>query len=113
MKTRMACFCLLAAVLLMAGCAAPTYYGGLTDQRDEKALSAYRDGLGLMGAQDYRGAITELKKAVIAEPNLTDAYLGLSRSYFAVGDMDMALYYNVKYAEEQRYRQKVYDYRLN
>ncbi|NPU84001.1 MAG: hypothetical protein HPY65_05890 [Syntrophaceae bacterium] len=105
---RIACFCLLAAALLAAGCAGPTYYyGGLKDQRDANAQSIYRDGLALAGTQDHRAAISEMKKAILADPNLTEAYLALSRSSFAVGDYDMAFFYRVKYAEQQAYRNRV------
>jgi Tfp pilus assembly protein PilF len=60
-----------------------------------------------MGTNEHRAAISEMKKAVIADPNLTEAYLSLSRSHFAVGDYDMALYYRVMYAERQYLRQRV------
>jgi tetratricopeptide (TPR) repeat protein len=112
MMKRMACFCLLAAALLVAGCTGPTYYGGLTDQRDPKAQSIYRDGLALLGTHEYRSAIETMKKAVEADPNITEAYLGLSRSCFAVGDYDMALYYNVKYTEQLDLRERVYYFQL-
>jgi Tfp pilus assembly protein PilF len=112
-QKRLACFCLLAAALLMAGCAGPTIYGGLTDQRNEQAQSMYRDGLAHVGNQDHRAAIEVMKKAVMMEPALAEAYLGLSRSCFAVGDYDMAFYYHVKYAELEAYREQVYLEQIN
>ncbi len=102
---RIGFFCVLAAALLTMGCAAtPDYYAGLKDQRDTSAESSYRDGLALMGTQEYRSAMTEFKKAIQTDQYLTDAYLGLSRSCFATGDYDMALYYRAKYAERKFHR---------
>jgi Tfp pilus assembly protein PilF len=108
---RIACFCLLAALLLAAGCAAKTdYYSDLKDQRDAGALSSHRDGLALMGTQEHRKAIVEMKKAILEDPNVTDAYLSLSRSHFAIGDYEMCLYYHMKYKEQMYLRDRVQDF---
>jgi Tfp pilus assembly protein PilF len=108
---RIAFFFMLAALLLATGCATKTnYYADLKDQRDADALSSHRDGLALMGTQEHRKAIAEMKEAILTDPNVTEAYLSLSRSHFAVGDYEMCLYYHMKYKEQMYLRDRVQDF---
>lgn len=89
--------------LVMVACAKqqapPTIYSGLKSEISAEARELNSGGLALAKKGSYREAIREYKKAVAKEPSYTDAYVNLSRAYYAVGDYDMARFYNLKAKE--------------
>ena len=58
-------------------------------------------------------AIKEFKKAVALDPFYSEAFLNMSKSYYALDDMEYAHFYIIKYFETDQYRDYMYKYRLD
>ena len=107
--------CLLLIFLLVAtGCApSQSYYVSVNPQSTDEAVAYYTSGLTLASQGSHRDAIGEFKKAVAADPNFAAPYLGLSKSYYAVNNFDLALFYNIKHYELEVARDYTYNYHLD
>jgi tetratricopeptide (TPR) repeat protein len=75
-------------------------------------MAYYTNGLTLASQGMHRDAIDQFRKAVTVDPFFAQAYLSLSKSYYAVDNYDFALFYNVKYYEAEDARGYTYNYRL-
>jgi tetratricopeptide (TPR) repeat protein len=106
--------CLFLILLLVAtGCASPqSYYTGINPQSSDEAIAYYTSGLTLASQGMHRDAIDQFRKAVVADPYFAEAYLSLSRSYYAINNYDFALYYNIKNYELEVARDYTYNYHL-
>jgi tetratricopeptide (TPR) repeat protein len=106
--------CLLLILLLAAmGCASlQSYYVGIKPLSNDEAIAYYTSGLTLASQGMHRDAINEFRKAVAADPFFAEAYLSLSRSYYAINNYDFALYYNIKNYELEVARDYTYNYHL-
>jgi Tfp pilus assembly protein PilF len=107
--------CLLLIFLLAAtGCASlPSHYVGINAQSSDEAVGYYTSGLTFASQGQHRDAIKEFRKAIAADPNFAEAYLGLSKSYYATNNYDFALFYNIKHYETEVNRDYTYDFRLD
>jgi len=100
-------------LVVITGCtASESYYLNITPQSNEEAMAYYTSGLNLARQGMHLDAIEQFKKAVDADPFFAEAYLSLSRSYYAIDSQDFALFYNIKYYEAEAAREYVYDYQL-
>ena len=105
---------MLIFLLVATGCASlPSHYVGINHQSTDEAIAYYTSGLTLASQGMHRDAIDQFKKAVAADPFFTEAYLGLSKSYYAINNYDLALFYNIKHYELEVARDYTYNYRLD
>jgi len=106
--------CLLLIFLFSAaGCASlPSHYTDINPQSSDEAMAYYTSGLTLASQGMHRDAIDQFRKAVALDPFFAQAYLSLSKSYYAVDNFDFALFYSVKYYETEVARVYTYNYRL-
>ena len=105
---------MLIFLLVATGCATlPSHYIGINPQSSDEAIAYYTSGLTLASQGMHRDAIDKFRKAIAADPNFAEAYLGLSKSYYATNNYDFALYYNIKHYETEAARNYAYDYRLD
>ena len=99
--------------LVISGCSwSQSYYVGLTPQSGEEATAYYKSGRDFAQQGMHRDAIDQFRKAIALDPFFSEAYLGLSRSYYAIDSQDFALFYNIKYYEAEVAREYVYGYQL-
>ena len=104
------------AILLLAitGCtASQSYYVGITPQSSEEAMAFYKNGTTLAQQGMHRDAIEQFRRAVALDPFFSEAYLSMSRSYYAVDNQDFALFFSIKYYEAEVAREYVYGYHLD
>jgi tetratricopeptide (TPR) repeat protein len=86
----------------MAACSKPvqpTIYTGMKSEIRIEAKNYNTNGLAFAQKGEYEKAIEEYKKAIMEEPVYTDAYVNCSKAYYAIGNYDMAQYYNLKSKE--------------
>ena len=96
------------------GCApSQSYYISINPQSSDEAVAYYTSGLTLASQGMHRDAIGQFRKAVAADPFFTEPYLGLSKSYYAINNYDLALFYNIKHYELEVARDYTYNYRLD
>jgi tetratricopeptide (TPR) repeat protein len=96
--------------LSLAACnkpAPPTIYSGLKSAINENAKKYNASGLAFAEKEQYREAIEAYKKAIFEEPAFVDAHINCSKAYFAIGNYDMANYYNMKAKEIAAYKERV------
>jgi len=92
-------FIFVFAFLGMAACSKPvqpTIYSGLKSEIGQEAINYNASGLAFAQKGQYQQAIEAYKKAIMKEPAYTDAYVNCSKAYYAIGNYDMARYYNLK-----------------
>lgn len=110
---RYASFFILIMLIAVTGCApAKSYYAGIAEQRRDEARTYYTQGLELAAGGMHYPAIEQFKKAVEADRYLSDAYLAMSKSYYAIGNYDFATFYNIKYGEYEKFRDVLYNFNL-
>ena len=120
MRILFSCFTLI-FLLAAFGCAAnqsyfydnPSYYYGVKMQGVEEAKNYNSNGITLASQDMYEEAIQEFKKAAAIDYFFSEAYLNLSKSYFAINNLDFALYYNTMYYETSQFKEYTYYYRLD
>ena len=112
MMRRFFLFVVLACLLTSFGCSAPSYYIDIKQQGVEEAIAANSNGVALAARGMHEEAIVEFRRAVALDPVYSEAYLNLSKSYYAIDNLDFALYNNIKYGESELLRDFVYEYRL-
>ncbi len=86
----------------MAACSKPvqpTIHTGMKSEISIEAKNYNTNGLALAQKGQYQEAIEEYKKAIMIAPVYTEAYVNCSKAYYAIGNYDMAQYYNVKSKE--------------
>jgi tetratricopeptide (TPR) repeat protein len=77
----------------------PTIYSGMKSEISREAMDHNAGGLSLAKEGRYREAIEAYKKAIMKEPAYTEAYVNCGKAYYAIGNYDMARYYNMKSKE--------------
>ena len=95
-------FIFVFAFLGMAACSKPvqpTIYSGLKSEISQEAINDNASGLAFAQKGQYKQAIEAYKKAINKEPAYPDAYVNCSKAYYAIGNYDMARYYNLKSKE--------------
>ncbi|PKN05285.1 MAG: hypothetical protein CVU74_02575 [Deltaproteobacteria bacterium HGW-Deltaproteobacteria-9] len=95
-------FIFMFTFLSMAACSKPvqpTIYTGMKSEISIEAKNFNDNGLALAQKGQYQKAIEEYKMAIMKEPAYTDAYVNCSKAYYAIGNYDMARYYNLKNKE--------------
>jgi|CryBogDrversion2_1035201.scaffolds.fasta_scaffold22823_2 tetratricopeptide (TPR) repeat protein len=107
--------CLFLIFLLVAtGCApSQSYYISVNPQSSDEAIAYYTSGLTLASQGMHRDAIDQFRKAVAADPFFAEPYLSLSKSYYAINNYDLAVFYNIKHYELEVARDYAYNYRLD
>ncbi|HYA13302.1 MAG TPA: tetratricopeptide repeat protein [Syntrophales bacterium] len=80
---------------------------------NEEAINYNANGKDLASQDKHKEAIKEFKKAVALDPFYSEAFLNMSKSYYALDDMEYAHFYNIKYFETDQYRDYMYEYRLD
>ena len=86
----------------MAACSKPvqpTIYSGMKSEISIEAKNFNANGLAFAQQGQYQKAIEEYKKAILMEPVYTDPYINCGKAYYAIGNYDMAQYYNLKSKE--------------
>jgi tetratricopeptide (TPR) repeat protein len=95
-------FVLAFAFLGMAACSKPvqpTIYSGLKSEISQEAKDFNAQGVEFAQNNQYKQAIEAYKKAIMLEPAYAEAYINCSKAYYAIGNYDMARYYNMKSKE--------------
>jgi tetratricopeptide (TPR) repeat protein len=95
-------FMIVFAFLSMAACnkpVQPTIYSGLKSAISQEAIDYNAQGVEFAQKNQYQQAIEAYKKAIMKEPAYTEAYVNCSKAYYAIGNYDMARYYNMKSKE--------------
>jgi tetratricopeptide (TPR) repeat protein len=95
-------FIFVFAFLSVAACSKPvqpTIYSGLKSEIGQEAINYNASGLAFAQNGQYQQAIEAYKKAIMKEPAYTEAYINCSKAYYAIGNYDMAQYYNIKSKE--------------
>jgi tetratricopeptide (TPR) repeat protein len=95
-------FIFVFAFLGMTACSKPvqpTIYSGMKSEISVEAKNFNNNGLAFAQKEQYQKAIEEYKKAIMMEPAYTAAYDNCSKAYYAIGNYDMARYYNLKSKE--------------
>jgi len=107
--------CLLLILLLAAmGCASSqSYYIGVNPESSDEAIAYYTSGLTLASQGMHKDAIDQFRKAIATDPYFVEPYLSLSKSYYAINNYDLALFYNIKHYELEVARDYAYNYRLD
>ena len=88
--------------LVLAACnkqVQPTTFSGLKSEISIEAKNYNASGLAFAQKGQYQQAIEAYKKAIMKETAYTEAYVNCSRAYYAIGNFDMARYYNMKSKE--------------
>jgi tetratricopeptide (TPR) repeat protein len=86
----------------MAACSKPvqpTIYTGMKSEISIEAKNYNANGLAFAQKGQYQEAIEEYRKAIMMAPIYTEAYVNCSKAYYAIGNYDMAQYYNLKSKE--------------
>jgi tetratricopeptide (TPR) repeat protein len=92
-------FAFMFTFLVMAACnkpVQPTATSGLKSEISAEAKYYNAGGLALAQKGQYQQAIDAYKKAIIKDVGYTEAYINCSKAYYAIGNYDMARYYNMK-----------------
>jgi tetratricopeptide (TPR) repeat protein len=95
-------FIFMFAFVGMAACSKPvqpTIYSGLKSEISQEAINHNASGLAFAQKGQYQQAIEAYKKAIMKEPAYSEAYVNCSKAYYAIGNYDMARYYNLKSKE--------------
>jgi tetratricopeptide (TPR) repeat protein len=95
-------FIVLFAFLSVAACnkqVQPTIYSGLKSEISQEAIDLNASGLAFAQKGQYQQAIEAYKNAIMKEPAYSEAYINCSKAYYAIGNYDMARYYNMKSKE--------------
>lgn len=111
MRRLFSCFILI-FLLVAFGCAKQSYYHDVKMQGVEEAINYNANGMDLASQDMHKEAIKEFKKAVALDPFYSEAFLNMSKSYFAIDDIEFAQFYNIMYNETDQYREYVYRYQL-
>jgi tetratricopeptide (TPR) repeat protein len=74
-------------------------HSGLKSEISKEAINYNASGLAFAQQGQYQQAIEAYKKAIMKEPAYADAYVNCSKAYYAIGNYDMARYYNLKSKE--------------
>jgi len=94
------CIC---ALFIMVACSKqiqqPTVYSGMISDISEDAKAINARGFSFAQDGKYEQAVEAYKKAIEKEPAYAEAYVNCSKAYYAMGNYDMARYYNVKAKE--------------
>jgi len=90
-----------------------SYYYDVKMQGVEEAINYNSNGIDFASQDMHKEAIKEFKKAIALDPFYSEAFLNMSKSYFAIDNIDYALFYNIKYHETDQYRDYTYRYRLD
>lgn len=77
----------------------PTIDTGMESKISEEAQNYNANGLAFAQEGQYQKAIEQYKKAIMMEPTYPAAYVNCSKAYYAIGNYDMARYYNLKNKE--------------
>lgn len=88
--------------LVIAACnkpAQPTAYSGLKSEISSEAKNYNASGLAFAQKGQYQQAIEAYKKAIMKDNAYSEAYINCSKAYYAIGNYDMARYYNMKSKE--------------
>jgi len=113
MRRLFSCFILI-FLLSVYGCGwNRSLYQDVKMQGVEEAINYNANGMDFASQDMHKEAIKEFKKAVALDPFYSEAYLNMSKSYFAIDDVEFAHFYNIKYHETYQYRDYVYSYRLD
>jgi tetratricopeptide (TPR) repeat protein len=95
-------FIFMVTFLVMAACNKPIQPTTFSGQKSEISIEAKNynaSGLALAQKGQYQQAIEAYKKAIMKEAAYTEAYVNCSKAYYAIGNYDMARYYNMKSRE--------------
>lgn len=95
-------FVFMFTFLVMAACnkpVQPTTFSGQKSEISVEAKNYNASGLAFAQKGQYQQAIEAYKKAIMKETAYTEAYVNCSRAYYAIGNYDMARYYNMKSKE--------------
>jgi tetratricopeptide (TPR) repeat protein len=113
MRRLFSCFILI-FLLATFGCAAKqSYYYDVKMPGVEEAINYNSNGIDLASQDMHKEAIKEFKKAVALDPFYSEAFLNMSKSYYAIDNIEFAHFYNIKYHETDQYRDYTYRYRLD
>ncbi len=113
MKRLFSCF-ILVFLLAIYGCGwKQSYYSDVKMQGVDEAINYNANGLDFASQDMHKEAIKEFRKAVALDPFYSEAFLNLSKSYYAIDNIEFAHYYNIKYHETDQYRDYIYRYRLD
>ena len=104
---------ILIFLFIATGCApSQSYYVSINPLGNEHAMAYYTSGVTLASKGMHRDAIDQFKKAIAVDPFFSEAYLDLSKSYFATNNYEFALFYNIKHYELEVARDYTYNYHL-
>ena len=95
-------FIIVFTFLVMAACnkpVQPTTFSGQKSEISEEAKNYNASGLAFAQQGQYQQAIEAYKKAIMKETAYTEAYVNCSKAYYAIGNYDMARFYNIKSKE--------------
>jgi tetratricopeptide (TPR) repeat protein len=92
-------FIIVFTFLVMAACnkpVQPTTFSGQKSEISVEAKNYNASGLAFAQQGQYQQAIEAYKKAIMKETAYTEAYVNCSKAYYAIGNYDMARFYNIK-----------------
>ena len=95
-------FIIVFTFLVMAACnkpVQPTTFSGQKSEISVEAKNYNATGLAFAQQGQYQQAIEAYKKAIMKETAYTEAYVNCSKAYYAIGNYDMARFYNIKSKE--------------
>jgi tetratricopeptide (TPR) repeat protein len=95
-------FIIVFTFLVMAACnkpVQPTTFSGQKSEISVEAKNYNASGLAFAQQGQYQQAIEAYKKAIMKETAYTEAYVNCSKAYYAIGNYDMARFYNIKSKE--------------
>lgn len=95
-------FIIVFTFLVMAACnkpVQPTTFSGQKSEISAEAKNYNASGLAFAQQGQYQQAIEAYKKAIMKETAYTEAYVNCSKAYYAIGNYDMARFYNIKSKE--------------
>ncbi|MCX5856976.1 MAG: tetratricopeptide repeat protein [Deltaproteobacteria bacterium] len=95
-------FFIVFTFLVMAACnkpVQPTTFSGQKSEISVEAKNYNASGLAFAQQGQYQQAIEAYKKAIMKETAYTEAYVNCSKAYYAIGNYDMARFYNIKSKE--------------
>lgn len=99
---QIALFICIFTFLVIAACnkpAQPTAFSGLKSEISMEAINYNASGLAFAQKGQYQQAIEAYKKAIMKDNAYSEAYINCSKAYYAIGNYDMARYYNMKSKE--------------
>lgn len=95
-------FIIVFTFLVMAACnkpVQPTTFSGQKSEISVEAKNYNASGLAFAQQGQYQQAIEAYKKAIMKETAYTEAYVNCSKAYYAIGNYDMARFYDIKSKE--------------